>query len=281
MKRSFVTALCCLVSLGVFAERESTTTVIVQVSDPQMGFYTDNRDMIYETDALSRIVEAINRLHPDAVVFTGDYVHEADNDRQWTEFLRITARLDTRIRTAYIPGNHDVRITNGTVDTTPYEKHLGNDRFCFRLNGVLLTGINSVYLKDETADPSLVEQQFRWLEKKLASKRKHEVSILFTHHPFFLERIEEPAGYSTLAPDVRQRCFHLFEKYNVDALFSGHLHDNAEAAYRGIPTIVTGPAGRPLGAARSGVRIISIRNGEIRHRYFPIDALPSDRKDLE
>ena len=93
MKKTFFTALCGLFALLAFAERKTPTTVIMQVTDPQMGFYTDNRDMVYETEALTRIVEAINRIRPDAVVFTGDYVHDTDNEGQWIGFLRIIAEV--------------------------------------------------------------------------------------------------------------------------------------------------------------------------------------------
>ena len=281
MKKTFFTALCGLFALLAFAERKTPTTVIMQVTDPQMGFYTDNRDMVYETEARTRIVEAINRNRPDAGDFTGEYVHDTDNEGQWIGFLRIIAGIDPRIRTAYVPGNHDVHVINGSVDTAPYERHLGADRFHIRVKNVLLTGINSGYLKDGTADPAIAERQFRWLEKTLSRKRDHEVSILFAHHPFFLERIDEPEGYSTLAPEVRRNYFRLFEETGVDAVFTGHLHDNAATEYRGIPMIVTGPAGRPLGEAPSGLRIITVRDGTIHHRYYPIDDLPADRTSLE
>lgn len=281
MKKILLTALCGLFALSACAGRRTPLTVIVQVTDPQMGFYTDNRDMTYETENLTRIVEAVNRLHPDAVVFTGDYVHDPESEAQWSEFLRIAARIDPRIRTAHIPGNHDLRIENGAVDITPYEKHIGKDHFRIRVKGALLTGINSERLKVEDSDLAAAEEEIRRMESSLARKRKGEVSILFTHHPFFLQRIDEPEGYSTLAPEIRRRCFADFERLRVDAVFAGHLHDNAEAEYRGIPMIVTSAVGRQLGAAKPGVRIIWIREGSIRHRYFPIEEIPSDRKCLE
>ena len=281
MKKILLAALCSLLVLPAPAERRSRTTIIIQVTDPQMGFYSDNRDMAYETETLTRIVEAVNRIRPDAVVFTGDYVHDPDSEEQWQEFRRIVAGIDSRIRTLCVPGNHDVRTRDGNVDTAPYEKHLGADRFRIRMNGVLLTGINSVLLKEGSEGSAAAEQQFRWLEKSLAGKRRHEVSLLFAHHPFFLERIDEPEGYSTLAPELRRKYFELFEKRGVDAVFTGHLHDNAETSCNGIPMVVTSAAGRQLGKARSGVRIISIRGGTIRHRYYPVEELPAGREVLE
>ena len=171
MKKIILTTLCCLTAALTSAREKSPVTIIMQVSDPQMGFYADNRDMAYETRTLTKTVEAINRLRPDVVVFTGDYVHNAADESQWTEFLQIVAEINPRIKTLYLPGNHDVRLEEGSVDVEPYTKHLGTDRFCVRVNGILLTGINSDYLKDETRDPSKEENQFRWLARSLKKKR--------------------------------------------------------------------------------------------------------------
>lgn len=281
MKKILLTAICSLTAALVSAGGNSPSTVIVQVTDPQMGFYSDNRDMAYETAALTRVVEAVNRLRPDAVVFTGDYVHNPADETQWAEFLRIVALIDPRIKTVYVPGNHDVRCKNGSVDMTPYTEHLGSDRFSIRVKGALLTGFNSDYLKDETRDPSKEEEQFRWLERSLQCKKKREVSIVFAHHPFFLERIDEPEGYSTLSPERRRRYFGLFAETGVKAVFTGHLHDNAAASHNGILMITASAVGRQLGSAESGLRIITIREGRIDHRYYPLGDLPADRKALE
>ena len=109
MKKIILTTLCCLTAAHIRKKKSPVT--IITVSDPQMGFYADNRDMAYETRTLTKTVEAINRLRPDVVVFAGDYVHNAADESQWTEFLRIVAEINPRIKTAYIsPATHDVRL---------------------------------------------------------------------------------------------------------------------------------------------------------------------------
>ena len=257
MKKIILTTLCCLTAALTSAREKSPVTIIMQVSDPQMGFYAHNRDMAYETRTLTKNVEAINRLRPDVVVFTGDYVHNAADESQWTEFLRIVAEINPCIKTLYLPGNHDVRLEEGSVDVEPYTKHLGTDRFCVRVNGILLTGINSDYLKDES-----------------------RTSLVFAHHPFFLRQIDEPDGYSTISPEKRRRYFELFRETGVQTVFTGHLHDNAETSYDNIGMITTSAVGRPLGDAPSGVRIIVIKDRTIIHRYYPLDEIPDARTGL-
>ncbi|MFQ7502292.1 MAG: metallophosphoesterase [Alistipes finegoldii] len=260
-------------------KEKSPVTIIMQVSDPQMGFYADNRDMAYETRTLTKTVEAINRLRPDVVVFTGDYVHNAADESQWTEFLRIVAEINPRIKTLYLPGNHDVRLEEGSVDVEPYTKHLGIDRFCVRVNGILLTGINSDYLKDETG-PLERRESVPVAGPFAQKKRPSRTSLVFAHHPFFLRQIDEPDGYSTISPEKRRRYFELFRETGVQTVFTGHLHDNAETSYDNIGMITTSAVGRPLGDAPSGVRIIVIKDRTIIHRYYPLDEIPDARTGL-
>ncbi len=260
--------------------RPTQPTVIVQISDPQMGFYHDNRDMEYETRTFSQAIEAVNRLHPDAVIFTGDYVHNPKSEAQWNEFQRIAAQIDPAVKILYVPGNHDVLRKEGSVDMQPYTQRLGADRFNTRIGNVLLTGFNTVYLKDETIDPSKEQAQIDWLTRVLKKRKKNEVSILFSHHPFFLSQINEPDGYSTISAQKRAEYFTLFQKSGVSALFSGHLHDCAEASYAGISMVTTSATGRQLGKAQSGVRIIVVENGRVNHAYYPLDEIPTDRASL-
>ncbi|WP_290541092.1 metallophosphoesterase [Alistipes sp.] len=278
MKKNILTILCCLTAVFSFAREKSQITVIMQVSDPQMGFYADNRNMDYEIRTLTKTVAAINNLRPDVVVFTGDYVHDVADEGQWMEFLRIVAGIAPSIKTLYLPGNHDVRLKEGSVDVEPYTKRLGADHFCVRVNGNLLTGINSNYLKDEIRDLSKEQNQFLWLTRSL--KKNRRISLVFTHHPFFLRQIDELGGYSTISPEKRRRYFELFRKTGVQAVFAGHLHDNAEASYDNIGMITSSAVGRQLGDALSGVRIIVIKDQTIVHRYYSLDEIPGTQTEL-
>ena len=280
MRKLILLIVCSMAAFLSFAGNDSRATVIIQVSDPQMGFYHGNRDMEYETEMLIRTVEAINRIQPDAVVFTGDYVHNPLDSLQWKELLRITSAIHPSIRLMYLPGNHDVLRNKGAVDMTPYLTHLGADRFSLCINNVLLTGLNSNYVKDETHDPSKEREQLNWLKRSLKKKKRNQVSLVFDHHPFFLQQIDEPEGYSTIAPEKRLTYFSLFKKYGVGFVFSGHLHDNAETSYDNIQMVTTSATGRQLGKAESGVRVIIVRQGEVSHRYYPIGDIPNNRDEI-
>jgi len=74
--------------------------------------------------------------------------------------------------------------------------------------------------------------------------------------------------------DLRPKYLNLFKKYGVDAVFSGHLHNNAEGYSGDTEMIVTSAVGRPLGDAPSGVRIIKVYKDRITHTYYPLDQIP-------
>lgn len=255
--------------------------VIVQVSDPQMGFYAENGDLSYEIDRLSDAVERINRLRPDAVVFTGDLVHDWDDPVQLETFAALAKRIDRRIRTYYLPGNHDVKRSDGVVDSTPFTDIYGADRFSVRIGRTRLTGFNSVLLKDEIRDCSKEERQFDWLAGVLANGRGVECDVVFAHHPLFLYSYDEPDGYSVIVPQKRMRYLSLFEREKVSAYFAGHFHNNAEGTYHGIPIVTTSAVGRQLGDASPGVRIITVRGGRIAHCYYNISDIPSRKNELK
>lgn len=255
------------------------TVVIFQVSDPQMGFYTRNKDMEYEIGTFTKAVEAINAVSPDAVVFTGDLVHNCKDEAQWAEFKRIEGMLDGSIRRFHIPGNHDIVCKNGVFDMDPFIEHIGPDRFCDRVGNVLLVGMNTDILK-YTEDTPMEQEQIEWLRNSLSSKENGVVSIVFGHHPFFLTAPDEPEEYFNIKPEKREKYLGIFRSCKVDAVFCGHKHDNYETADGDIPVVTTSAIGKPLGDAPSGVRVIVCSAGVLRHAYMTPDSIPSSRKEL-
>ena len=144
---------------------EGGKTVIVQLSDPQFGYWSDNREMTREIEACGEAVRRINRLKPDLVVVTGDLVNRYDDAEQWRAFDSVISGLDKQIKVVCLPGNHDQKISGDKVDCTVFKEHYGADRFALALKGNLLLGINSSYIKH--CDPEQEPAQKAWLEEQL------------------------------------------------------------------------------------------------------------------
>jgi hypothetical protein len=61
----------------------------------------------------------------------------------------------------------------------------------------------------------------------------------------------------------------------VHWLVSGHYHQNAGAVVDGLEAVVTGPVGKPLGGARSGIRVFLVTEAAITHKYYELGGLPT------
>ncbi len=255
--------------LGSYAQRDSL--LIVQITDPQFGFFTNNADFEKETMLYAEAVRQINQIKPDFVVITGDFVNNGRDTLQINEFKRITACIEKSIPVYLSPGNHDLALNPSKEDVEWYHSVHGkrSDRFSFRHKNAHFIGFNSVIIKSDESRKE-EKKQFRWLKKELKKAALSDPILLFTHYPFFIENFSEKETYSNQSMQQRIKYFKLFEQYAVDAIFAGHLHNNAAASHNHILVITTNAAGKPLGNAQPGYRLIKIKNGQIEHRYIPI-----------
>ncbi len=251
---------------------QSDSTVIVQITDTQFGFFENNTGFEKETELYTKAVRRINELKPDFVVITGDFVNDSKNILQIGEFKRITSLIHQNVPVYLSPGNHDLGQSPTKNDFNFYFSNYGRgtDRFSFKHKNLAFIGINSVIVKSNK-NKKEEKKQFRWLRNQLRKAKKSGSIVLFTHYPFFLYDFNEKESYSNQSVEVRDRYFQLFERYGVDAIFAGHLHNNAEASHNGISMITTNAVGKPLGNAEPGMRIITITSEGIKSRYISIE----------
>lgn len=275
--KNFQKRLLLLVCMGMFflgsyAQRDSL--LIVQITDPQFGFFSNNADFEKETKLYAEAVRQINQIKPDFVVITGDFVNNGRDTLQINEFKRITACIEKSIPVYLSPGNHDLALNPSKQDFEWYDSVYGkgSDRFSFHHKNAHFIGFNSVIIKSDESRKE-EKKQFRWLKKELKKTDPADPILLFTHYPFFIGNFSENETYSNQRMQQRIRYFKLFEKYGVDAIFAGHLHNNAEASYGHILVITTNAAGKPLGNAQPGYRLIKIKDRQIKHSYIPIHPL--------
>lgn len=249
-----------------FAQTDSV--VIVQITDTQFGFFEENKSFEKETELYTKAVYQINEMNPDFVVITGDFVNNSKNTSQIEEFKRITTLIDRNISVYFSPGNHDLGQSPSKEDFDFFFSNYGKgtDRFSFTHKNSAFVGINSVIIKSDK-NKKEENKQFRWLKRQLHKFKRSDNIVLFTHYPFFIHDFNEKETYSNQSMEVRNKYFKLFQKYGVNAIFAGHLHNNAEASHSGISMITTNAVGRPLGSASPGMRIIIIKNNEIRYEY--------------
>ena len=273
MKKLVILAFA-LVALVSCAEK---SYVIVQIADSQLGFDAAIKtqepgaeyvnDLTYEVEYLRKAVAKINEIGPDAVIFTGDQVNLSDNEEQWDTFEEIIAGIDQAICRYHVPGNHDVVVSEGKVDMTPFATRFGEDMFVSRNDGVNIVGINTNLIKYN--DPA-EEDQKEWLRSILGESKASDVTLIFGHHPFFGEDIDEEDGYFQVQKAKRHEYFDMFVEMGVDAVFAGHLHDSRAAEYQGIPMLTTTSSAYQLGDSKPSIRVIIVKGSEVSEELVEI-----------
>lgn len=227
---------------------------IVQITDPQFGFISENKGISEESILYEKAVNRINGLDPAFVFITGDLVHDRANKAQWDEFRRLTSQMDSKVYVT--PGNHDIGQEPTDRDIADFREMFGYDRFSFSFKKCRFIGFNSNLVKAGASGNE--REQFEWLRKELEDASGAKQVFLFCHHPFFINNPDEPEEYFNIKPEVRKEYLAMFEKYGVDVIFAGHLHRNASSQAGNIKMITTSSAGRQLGNDKPGFRVVKV-----------------------
>ncbi len=245
----------------------------IQMSDPQFGMYSANREFTHETVNFEFAIATANRLAPRFVVITGDLVNQGGNAAQIREFKRIAAKLNPVIKLYSVPGNHDVGNEPTPESLAAYRKEFGPDYYRFEsadLEGFVLN--SSLIAAPQNAQQE-ADRQEAWLKAELA-KPKSRYRVIFQHHSWFLEDPDEADQYFNIPLATRKRYLKLFHDSGVTHVFSGHYHRNAYGKDGQLEMITTGPVGMFLGKDPSGMRIVTWSETGIEHKYYDLGSIP-------
>jgi len=249
----------------------------IQLTDPQFGMYTSNADFAQETANFEFAIATANRLRPAFVVVTGDLINKADDEAQVAEYRRIAAKLDRAVALYNVPGNHDMADPPTAEAVDAYTKRFGPDHYTFRHGSFTGIVINTPIIVAAQKVPELAAAQETWLRSELEQARRKGARhiVVFQHHSLFLSDPAEPDQYFNIAREPRGRFLALFREFGVSHVFAGHYHRNAVARDGSLEMVTTGPVGKPLGDGRSGLRIVTVGDTGIQHRYYDFGEIPN------
>lgn len=272
-----VLTLAAGLALALAPVRAEAPFFFIQLSDPQLGMFTDNKDFAQDAANFEFAVTAVNRLRPAFVVVTGDLVNKPGDNAQIAEYRRIIAKIDPSIPVYNISGNHDVKNVPTPESLAAYEKSFGPDRYVFRHRSVTGLVLNSTLIHSPQEAQTQLAEQERWLRAELTRARAAGPGhiVIFQHHPWFIANAAEPDQYFNIPLARRVAYLALFREFGVRYLFCGHYHRNAEARDGTLENITSGPVGKPLGGAKSGLRVAIVRDAAIEHRYYELGELPT------
>ena len=275
MRKKIISVVCFLlavfVSHGIAAD--SAPFFFLQLSDPQFGFIDNNKSISAETEAMNKAVTAINQLKPPFVVITGDFVNNSKSKEQIAAYKSMIAQIDSSVKVYMIPGNHDIgKVSRASIDN--YKKNYGETHFSFRYGDCAFIGIDSNIIKEE--DKEREEVQFKWLEQELQKTKDARFKFVFTHCSVFLKRMDEPVNYSNFSLPMREKYVHLFQKYGVNAIFAGHLHNNAYGKVGNMEMITIGPVGRVLGTGYQGMNLVKVYPDRFISEFIALNQFPKE-----
>lgn len=275
MRKKIISVVCFLlavfVSHGIAAD--SAPFFFLQLSDPQFGFIDNNKSISAETEAMNKAVTAINQLKPPFVVITGDFVNNSKNKEQIAAYKSMIAQIDSSVKVYMIPGNHDIgKVSRASIDN--YKKNYGETHFSFRYGDCAFIGIDSNIIKEE--DKEREEVQFKWLEQELQKTKDARFKFVFTHCSVFLKRMDEPVNYSNFSLPMREKYVRLFQKYGVNAIFAGHLHNNAYGKVGNMEMITIGPVGKVLGTGYQGMNLVKVYPDRFISEFIALNQLPKE-----
>ena len=249
----------------------------IQLSDPQFGMFSNNKDFAQETANFEFAVATINRLKPAFVVITGDLVNKAGDAKQIAEFHRIAAKIDPKITLYNMAGNHDLENLPTPATVSAYTNEFGIDYYSFRHGGFVGIVLNSTVIHSPKETTNHLEAQEQWLHKELKQTRESGAQhiVVFQHHPWFLKTADEPDQYFNIPQERRGHYLSLFREFGVKYLFSGHYHRNALGKDGDMEAVITGPVGMPQGGDKSGMRVVIVRDQGLEHRYYEFGEIPN------
>lgn len=197
---------------------------IVQLSDIHHGPFSDRTQ-------IERAVETANRLKPDIIALTGDYISK---ERHYAApCAEMLGKLRARYGVFAILGNHDHWVDAALITDLFRAEGISvliNEGMRFELNGdaFWLAGVDDTMVGLE--DISLA----------LAGSRADEMKLLLAHNPIVLRRAA---------------------RADVDLVLSGHTH-GGQVAFRSEPSASGGPRKRFLkGLGRLGNTQIYVNRG--------------------
>ncbi len=275
MRKKIISVVCFLlavfVSHGIAAD--SAPFFFLQLSDPQFGFMDNNKSISAETEAMNKAVTAINQLKPPFVVITGDFVNNSKSKEQIAAYKSMIAQIDSSVKVYMIPGNHDIgKVSRASIDN--YKKNYGETHFSFTYGDCAFIGIDSNIIKEE--DKEREEVQFKWLEQELQKTKDARFKFVFTHCSVFLKRMDEPVNYSNFSLPMREKYVRLFQKYGVNAIFAGHLHNNAYGKVGNMEMITIGPVGKVLGTGYQGMNLVKVYPDRFISEFIALNQFPKE-----
>lgn len=194
--------------------------------DSQSSDYTDWRNL--------SMTAWQNNPDADFFINLGDLVDNGYDLSQWDSWFNSVEPMVTKIPVAPIMGNHEAYNMNWKVAMPePYLNMFNlpgngssykNQYYSYDYGNVHFTVLNTQDNELHEFQPNMMEAQLAWLENDLASTTKKWKVVLMHRDILVYGRDAAPLGDEIRFSEEGRIFMPIFDKYNVDAVFTAHLH---------------------------------------------------------
>jgi predicted phosphodiesterase len=213
----------------------------------------DNRPGI-DTLVMQRVINNKSEF----VIHLGDLVQNGKKLSDWFVFFRNYSKMLGNIPTMAIYGNHEEDALLNRFFNFPGNGASGDNNghwYSFNYNNVHFTALDPYRHYYEGSE------QYNWIIDDLNSISENiDHVIVLIHEPPFTSGTHHGPNL-----EIRGQLVPVFEKYNVDVVFTGHEHIYERSVVNGIPYITSGGAGSPLYFVAGGSNEYSVIAESVYH----------------
>ena len=276
-----------VVNNGYFAKTEPRAVSVVDeidgnftfihLTDFHIGDIRGFREDVRKTigwKAAKKCIEEINLMHPDFVIMTGDLVfgqlYPFEYSIEYRNLYKILQEFD--VPTFLCPGNHDGYLKFRQDGFKFWQEYFGPLYYSFDYGSTHWIMANSYdWPKASRFGISYAvlnwggyigREQLKWIEEDLV-KNEDKIKFLALHH----NPLWDTKNDSLLKNEYegRRELLSMIYKYDIDAVFAGHVHYDNVTIKNGTIYITTTTASSSVGKkdAYWGYRMVEVRNNTI------------------
>ncbi|GMQ93322.1 MAG: metallophosphoesterase [Acidimicrobiia bacterium] len=203
----------------------------IRPSNQEVDAYPSNALLVRRNEY---IVDLCNQIDAAFVVHLGDIVHPLPVEDSHAEAIDLAADVYAELQHPihFVAGNHDVGDKPNALVAVPavaeenysaFEDAWGPSFYSFNSDGCHFTIVDTQLLNSGL---DREKRQRTWLEADLDAATAAGMRIfMLTHYPpFVLERYENE-HYDNLGEPARSWFLDLLVRHEVEAVFSGHVHN--------------------------------------------------------
>jgi UDP-2,3-diacylglucosamine pyrophosphatase LpxH len=216
---------------------------IAVAGDPHIGGLTSNKTAT--SKILSHIVDPSRKIN--MFLSPGDIVDYGFSDTEWVKAVNFISATSSIVPIRTTPGNHDAMF-GGDKFYMDYFYPTGaplinGTQFYQRID---FNQIHFLVLDLEWGTERYFGEQEVWLKQQLASIDPNDWTIVMSHTFYYASGTIAAGTFWKDNPETIKTLVPLFEQYDVDMVFSGHIHAMEHLIQNNISYSVIGAAGGKL-----------------------------------